>query len=210
MHSCRCWAFTLPIRLRPSTTPSLELLVVVGLIAFFILVRLSLSVEKPGPFSSTLPNSSPNSPAGKAEQVIGHGYERYQAYVTCIFFLSFSTTSSGLSPACPRPQLAGRAALAWPFLFSSITTSTDCSPGLIGYLKQFAGPIWWMAWLLFPIELISHFARIMSLTIRLWANMYASDLVTLVFFSLIPFAFPLFFSGCTCWYHDPGIYLHAS
>ena len=67
--------------------------------------------------------------------------------------------------------------------------------GFIGYLKQFAGPIWWMAWLLIPIELVSHFARIMSLTIRLYANMYASDMLTLVFFSLFPSAIPAIFLG---------------
>jgi F-type H+-transporting ATPase subunit a len=67
--------------------------------------------------------------------------------------------------------------------------------GPIGYLKHFAGPIWWIAWLLFPIEIISHLARMMSLTIRLWANMFAGDLVTLVAFSLIPIAVPALFLG---------------
>jgi len=52
-----------------------------------------------------------------------------------------------------------------------------------------------MSWLLFPIELVSHFARIMSLTIRLYANMFASDLLTLVWFSLIPLAVPAVFLG---------------
>ncbi len=68
--------------------------------------------------------------------------------------------------------------------------------GLVGYLKQFAGPMWWLAPLLFPIEIISHLARVMSLTIRLYANMLASDLLTLVFFSMIPLlAFLLSFLG---------------
>jgi F-type H+-transporting ATPase subunit a len=67
--------------------------------------------------------------------------------------------------------------------------------GPIGYLKHFAGPIWWISWLLFPIEVISHLARMMSLTIRLWANMFAGDLVTLVFFSLIPVGIPVIFLG---------------
>jgi F-type H+-transporting ATPase subunit a len=48
---------------------------------------------------------------------------------------------------------------------------------------------------LFPIEIISHCARMMSLTIRLYANMLASDLVTLVFFSLVPMAIPAIFLG---------------
>jgi F-type H+-transporting ATPase subunit a len=46
---------------------------------------------------------------------------------------------------------------------------------------------------MFPIEIISHLARNMSLTIRLYANMFASDLLTLVFFSLIPIGIPIVF-----------------
>jgi len=45
------------------------------------------------------------------------------------------------------------------------------------------------------IETISHFARILSLTVRLYANMLAGDLITLVFFSLFPFAIPAIFLG---------------
>jgi F-type H+-transporting ATPase subunit a len=67
--------------------------------------------------------------------------------------------------------------------------------GFRGYLKQIAGPIWWIAWLIFPIELVSHLARIMSLTIRLYANMFAGDMVTLGFFSLIPAGVPVIFLG---------------
>jgi F-type H+-transporting ATPase subunit a len=48
---------------------------------------------------------------------------------------------------------------------------------------------------MFPIEIISHLARMMSLTIRLYANMFASDLLTLVWFSLIPVVWPAVFLG---------------
>jgi F-type H+-transporting ATPase subunit a len=67
--------------------------------------------------------------------------------------------------------------------------------GLVGYLKHFAGPVWWMAWLLFPVEIISHLARMMSLTIRLYANMLASDLLTLICFSMMPLLAPIAFLG---------------
>jgi F-type H+-transporting ATPase subunit a len=63
------------------------------------------------------------------------------------------------------------------------------------YIKQFLGPVWWLVPLLFPIEIISHLTRIMSLTIRLYANMFASDLLTLVFFSMIPIGIPVVFLG---------------
>jgi F-type H+-transporting ATPase subunit a len=46
-----------------------------------------------------------------------------------------------------------------------------------------------------PIELISHLARVLSLTIRLFANMFAGDMVTLVFFSLVPLGVPILFLG---------------
>jgi F-type H+-transporting ATPase subunit a len=57
------------------------------------------------------------------------------------------------------------------------------------------GPVIWISPLMFPIEIISNLARVMSLTVRLYANMFASDLLTLVFFSLIPIAVPVIFLG---------------
>ena len=52
-----------------------------------------------------------------------------------------------------------------------------------------------LAALMLPIELVSHFARLLSLTVRLWANIFAGDLITLVFFSMIPIGIPIIFSG---------------
>jgi len=57
--------------------------------------------------------------------------------------------------------------------------------GLGGYLKHFAGPIWWLAPLMFPVEIISTCARILSLTVRLWANIFASDLLYVIFLGLL-------------------------
>jgi F-type H+-transporting ATPase subunit a len=52
-----------------------------------------------------------------------------------------------------------------------------------------------LAPLMVPIEIISHLARVLSLTIRLYANMFAGDMVTLVFFSLVPIGIPILFLG---------------
>jgi F-type H+-transporting ATPase subunit a len=52
-----------------------------------------------------------------------------------------------------------------------------------------------LAPLMIPIESISHLARVLSLTIRLFANMFAGDMVTLVFFSLVPVGIPVIFLG---------------
>ena len=52
-----------------------------------------------------------------------------------------------------------------------------------------------LAPLMIPFEIISHLARVLSLTIRLFANMFAGDMVTLVFFSLVPIGVPIIFLG---------------
>jgi len=74
----------------------------------------------------------------------------------------------------------------------------------IGYLKQFLGhqdpstPIFIrlpVSLLMLVIEPISHLARVLSLTIRLYANIFAGDMVTLVFFSLVPVVVPVVFLG---------------
>ena len=63
----------------------------------------------------------------------------------------------------------------------------------LGYIKHFMGPVWWLAPLMFVIEVCSHLARMLSLTVRLYANMFAGDMVTLVFFSLVPIGVPVIF-----------------
>lgn len=63
----------------------------------------------------------------------------------------------------------------------------------IGYFKHFIGPYLWLAPLMIPIELVSHMARPMSLTIRLYANMFAGEQVTLAFLGLVPLIIPVIF-----------------
>lgn len=57
--------------------------------------------------------------------------------------------------------------------------------GALHYIKHFAGPIWWMAWLIFPVEVISTAARLLSLTVRLYANIFSSDLIYALFLGLL-------------------------
>jgi F-type H+-transporting ATPase subunit a len=63
---------------------ALEVLVAGGMIAFFLIVRLTLSVEKPNP-AQQIAELVHEFTGTQADQVIGHGYERFQAFVTCIF-----------------------------------------------------------------------------------------------------------------------------
>ena len=67
--------------------------------------------------------------------------------------------------------------------------------GVGKYLAHFAGPVWWLAPLMIPIEIISHFARPLSLTVRLFANMFAGERVVLTFLSLTYLVLPAVFMG---------------
>lgn len=176
-------------------TFALEMLVAFCLMAFFLLVRLTLSVEKPNP-AQQIAEMIHEFTGSSADQIIGHNYERFQAFTTCIFLFVVLNNLLGLIPGVVTPTSAPVVPLGialCTFFYYHFYGFKE--QGFVGYMKHFAGPIWWIAWLLFPIEIISHCARVMSLTIRLYANMFASDLVTLVFFSLIPVAVPAVFLG---------------
>ncbi len=178
-----------------TNTFSVELLIAVGLIAFFVLVRMTLSVEKPAP-PQQIAELVHGFVGGQAESVIGHGYERFQPFIACVALFILLNNLSGLIPGVQAPTSVpyvplGVALLAFVYYnFHGLRAN-----GFVGYLKQFAGPVWWLIPLLFPIEIVSHLARVMSLTIRLYANMFAGDQVTLVFFSLFPIGLPAVFLG---------------
>ncbi|MGH9463139.1 MAG: F0F1 ATP synthase subunit A, partial [Vicinamibacteria bacterium] len=63
--------------------------------------------------------------------------------------------------------------------------------GLGSYLKHFLGPVLPLAVIMLPIEIISHISRVLSLSIRLFGNIFGEELVILVLASLIPFLVPL-------------------
>jgi len=63
--------------------------------------------------------------------------------------------------------------------------------GVFRYLKHFTGPIPLLAPLFFPIEVISHFSRPLSLSLRLFGNIFAEELLIVVMASIIPFFLPL-------------------
>ncbi len=57
----------------------------------------------------------------------------------------------------------------------------------IKYIKHFMGPVWWLSWLILPIEIIGHIARVFSLSIRLFGNIFGEELVLAILFFLAGF-----------------------
>ncbi len=174
---------------------AMELVVFAILLLFFLAVRASLSVEKPRGVQHVA-EMLHEFVEDQAEAIIGHGHERYIAFTTVIFIFILLCNLLGLLPGFVSPT-----AKPWVPLGVAILTFLYYNwhgvreQGIVGHIKHFLGPIWWISWLMLPIEIISHFARILSLTVRLYANMFAGDMVTLVFFSLVPIAIPAVFLG---------------
>ena len=175
-------------------TLAMEIVVFLILLAFFVLVRLTLSVDKPGPIQH-IAEMLHGFVSGQSESIIGHGFEKFVPFVTIVFVFVLISNLLGLLPGFISPT-----AKPWvPLGVASLTFLYYQYQGIRAngpaYAKQFLGPIWWISWLMLPIEIISHVARVLSLTVRLYANMFAGDMVTLVFFSLVPIALPAVFLG---------------
>ncbi len=171
---------------------AMQLLVFVLLLLFFLYVRMRLSVDSPGAMQHIA--EVLNSFIGdQAHEVIGHGYERYVGYLTALFLFILINCLIGVIPGFETPTAIpsvplGCALVTWFYYhFQGMRVNG------FGYVKNFMGPVWWLAILMFPIEVFSHLARVLSLTIRLFANMFASDMVILVFFTLIPVFIPIVF-----------------
>jgi F-type H+-transporting ATPase subunit a len=173
---------------------AMELLVFLVLIAYFILVRMTLSVEKPAA-AQHLAEITHEFVSEQGSQIIGHGSERFTSYLTALGLFILLANLMGIIPGLKSPT----AYAVVPLGFALVTFVYYHYHGIRengwAYIKQFLGPVWWLYPLLLPIEIISHLARVLSLTVRLYANMFAGDLVTLAFFSLVPVGIPLIFLG---------------
>jgi F-type H+-transporting ATPase subunit a len=67
--------------------------------------------------------------------------------------------------------------------------------GLGGYLKHFAGPVWWLAPFIFLLEVMSTCLRVLTLNLRLYWNISADHVVLGVFTEIVPFGIPIPFYG---------------
>jgi F-type H+-transporting ATPase subunit a len=157
-----------------------------------VAVRVTLSVEQPKPVQH-LAEAVHGFVSEQSESIIGHGFERFLSYLTVLGMFILLCNLLGLIPGLESPTADVVVPLGCAILTFVYYHYQGIRVNGFGYIKQFLGPVWWMSWLLLPVELISHLARVLSLTVRLYANMFAGDLVTLAFFSLIPIGIPLIF-----------------
>jgi F-type H+-transporting ATPase subunit a len=116
-------------------------------------------------------------------------------YFGTIFLFILTANLIGLIPCFESPTQN-------PSVTAGCALTTFIYYNLVGiqangfkYAASFAGPVWWLAPMMLPVEIISHMARPLSLTIRLYANMFAGEKVTMAFLGLTLFPIPVIFMG---------------
>ncbi|HJT70920.1 MAG TPA: F0F1 ATP synthase subunit A [Terriglobales bacterium] len=173
---------------------SMEVLVLCILLVFFILLRTRLSVESPGGIQHIF-ESFQGFVEEESHNIIGHGSEKFTAFLVALALFILIANLFGVIPSLESPTASPVVPLGLALCTFGYYQAQGLRKNGIGYLKQFLGPVWWLSPLMLPLEIISHLARLLSLTIRLYANMFAGELVTLVFLSLIPVFIPIIFLG---------------
>lgn len=162
-----------------------------------LVLRSRLSVEKPGPMQQLAELLFTN-PMGFGikdllEENVQHGAGKLIPFVGTISVFVLVGNLMGAFPG--RFLQAPTGDVTVPLACASLTFlyfnwQGIRRHGLIGYLLTFAGSpkdfgAWILAVLLFPVEVVSTTARVLSLTVRLWANMFASDLIYIIFLTLL-------------------------
>ena len=97
----------------------------------------------------------------------------------------------GLVPGFESPTASLNTTAALAVVVFVMTHVVGVKTHGIKYLKQFVGPVWWLAPLMIPIEIISHLSRPLSLSVRLFGNIEGGHIVLAVLFLLVPFLVPL-------------------
>jgi F-type H+-transporting ATPase subunit a len=154
-----------------------------------LIVRSRLSVDRPGTIQQVAEMLITN-PMGFGvrdllEENVHHHPERYVPFVGSIGIFILLSNLLSVFPALSAPTSNNTVPLACAILtFLYFNWQGLRVLGPVGYSKTFAGPVWWLVPLIFPVEVISTSARVLSLTVRLWANILASDLIYAIFLSL--------------------------
>lgn len=150
------------------------------------ILKGKLSESEPGSGQQTL-EVSVLAVRNMIEDIIGpHGLKYFPVVMTFATLILVSNLM-GLFPLFMSPTAATSVTFALglsSFLYYNYIGISE--NGLLLHLKHLGGPVWWIAWLIFPIELISNLIRPFSLGIRLFGNLFADEQVMVTLGGLAP------------------------
>ncbi len=173
----------------------MEILVVVIIIVLFAILKRRLSVDRPGKTQHIFEILHDFFTVQTRENV-DHGGEKFLPFFGTLFIFILLLNLIGILPGFESPTMTAAVPCGFAvcvFLYYNYMGMKE--HGIGKYLAHFAGPYPIMAPLMIPIEVISHMARPLSLTIRLFANMFAGEKVTIAFLSLTFLVIPAAFQG---------------
>ncbi len=169
----------------------MALLVVVVVGVLLISVRRRLSLDRPSALQQVL-ELLLSGLRNLTEDVIGHGHGKpFIPFVATLAFFIFLSNIFGLIFFLQPPTSNTNTTFALSitaFLFYNVVGITRLGP--ISYAKHFVGPVWWLFPLMVPLEIISHLARVLSLALRLFGNIFGEHTATGIFMGLVPFVIP--------------------
>ena len=170
------------------------MVIVAGLTILSLIVRSRLSVENPGRLQIVMEDAL-GAVVAMLEEWIGPTGRNYLPLIGTLGIFILTANYLGLVPGFMAPTTSinvtlGCAITTWVYYhIQGIKTQ-----GPVAYIKHFAlppGSPVAMAPLMFVIEIISHLSRVLSLSLRLFGNIFGEEMVILILFSLIPFIAPL-------------------
>ena len=168
---------------------AMELVVFAFAVVFFLWLKRRMSAERPGATQQcmefVLSNPMEVGVKDLLDDIVGHGAEKHLALLGSISIFILFSNLIGLVPGFMAPTADKSIPLGCAtivFLYYNFQGMRHHGPA--GYGKTLMGPVKWIAWLIAPIETISHFARVLSLTVRLWANMMVGELLYVSFLGL--------------------------
>ncbi len=185
------------LHLRP-TDPSnpipehvvMSLVVVMMGMIVVLWLKPRLSAERPGAVQQIMEMLLTN-PLGfgirdALDENVARGAEKFVPMVGSVAVFILLSNLLGVVPAFSSPTAEKSVPLGCALItFFYFNYHGIRHHGPMGYLKSLGGPVWWLSWLILPVELISTCARILSLTVRLWANMFSSELIYVIFLGML-------------------------
>jgi len=172
---------------------AMEILVILVIVTCALWLRRRLSVENPGRFQHAM-EAVVEFTQDMTDEIIGHDGRIYVAMIGTLGLFVVLCNLLGMIPTLETPTGHIEATLGCAvaaFLYYNFQGFRH--HGVLGYLKHICGPMLLMAPLMFPIEVFSNVFRLLSLSVRLWANMFVGDLLEQIFTGMIPIAVPVIF-----------------
>lgn len=168
---------------------AMELVVFAFAIVFFLWLRARMSAERPGATQQCMEFFLTN-PMGVGvkdllDDIIGHGSERHLAIIGSIAMFVLLSNFASLVPGFMSPTAEKTVPLACAVIvFIYYHWQGLAHHGPLGYGKTFMGPVKAISPGMVLVESVSHLGRLLSLTVRLWANMLVGELLYLLFLGI--------------------------